>query len=57
MNLEEVRALADAIRAEVAKAIVGQDDIVDARAMGKDLIALKLFGGSGNDTLVKGKGS
>ncbi len=29
MTLEEVRALADAIRAEVAKAIVGQDEMVE----------------------------
>jgi len=29
MTLEELRGLADAIRAEVAKAIVGQDDMVD----------------------------
>jgi len=29
MTLEELRALADAIRAEVAKAIVGQDDMVE----------------------------
>ncbi|MEM6476295.1 MAG: MoxR family ATPase [Pseudomonadota bacterium] len=29
MSLDELRALADAIRAEVAKAIVGQDELVD----------------------------
>ena len=29
MSLEELRALADAIRAEVAKAVVGQDDMID----------------------------
>ncbi|MEE4315508.1 MAG: MoxR family ATPase [Erythrobacter sp.] len=29
MSLTDVRALADAIRAEIAKAIVGQDDMVD----------------------------
>ncbi len=29
MNLEDVRALASAIRAEVAKAVVGQDSVVD----------------------------
>ena len=29
MNLDDVRALADAIRAEIAKAIVGQEAMVD----------------------------
>ncbi len=29
MSLQDVRSLADAIRAEIAKAIVGQDDMVD----------------------------
>ncbi|MBS0482627.1 MAG: MoxR family ATPase [Proteobacteria bacterium] len=30
MSLADVRALADAIRAEVGKAVIGQDDVVDA---------------------------
>ncbi|MDX1702814.1 MAG: MoxR family ATPase, partial [Altererythrobacter ishigakiensis] len=29
MTLEELRELADAIRGEVGKAIVGQDDMID----------------------------
>jgi hypothetical protein len=29
LSLDEVRALADAIRAQVAKAVVGQDEVVD----------------------------
>ncbi|MGC1271711.1 MAG: AAA family ATPase, partial [Croceibacterium sp.] len=33
MSLEDTRALAEAVRAEVAKAIVGQDDIVEHLAV------------------------